>query len=176
MEIEKAESLLKELFYKHVPQEITYGLRPWALLITEFESSDFKDFGFLTKKQRTEELAVCIHTHRVLMISAFIVRHAPDDLLRNIMLHEIAHAIAGPRAKHGKKWKAIARQIGCTNLKVYDDLRWITPEISDAILDECDPIPRPILNYCQGPILLYAARFVLSNPRSCQYKACRFAD
>lgn len=33
------------------------------------------------------------------------------------LLHEIAHALAGPAAKHGPVWKAKAREIGCTAMR-----------------------------------------------------------
>lgn len=35
------------------------------------------------------------------------------ERLKNTILHEIAHAIAGPDAGHGPVWKRVAREIGC---------------------------------------------------------------
>lgn len=43
----------------------------------------------------------------------------PDDVLDTI-LHEIAHALAGPRAGHGPEWKAICVQIGARPERCYD--------------------------------------------------------
>jgi predicted SprT family Zn-dependent metalloprotease len=37
---------------------------------------------------------------------------ANDAKFKNTVLHEIAHAIAGPEAGHGSQWKRIAHQIG----------------------------------------------------------------
>jgi SprT protein len=37
-----------------------------------------------------------------------------SDGVKNTVLHEIAHAVAGHAAKHGPVWKAHARAIGCT--------------------------------------------------------------
>ena len=34
--------------------------------------------------------------------------------VRDTILHEIAHALAGAKAKHGPAWKAIARRLGAT--------------------------------------------------------------
>jgi hypothetical protein len=34
--------------------------------------------------------------------------------VRETILHEIAHALAGPRAGHGPRWRAIAHRIGST--------------------------------------------------------------
>lgn len=36
------------------------------------------------------------------------------ETFNETLLHEIAHALAGPEAKHGQAWKAVARSIGCT--------------------------------------------------------------
>jgi len=40
--------------------------------------------------------------------------HASSEQLTDTILHEIAHALAGPAAKHGPAWKAIARRLGAT--------------------------------------------------------------
>lgn len=36
----------------------------------------------------------------------------PKDEIRDVMLHEIAHALAGRDAGHGPVWKAAARKVG----------------------------------------------------------------
>lgn len=38
----------------------------------------------------------------------------PNHAVRNTILHEIAHAMAGHKAGHGKEWKRQAIAIGCT--------------------------------------------------------------
>ena len=44
-----------------------------------------------------------------------------EEEIRDTVLHEIAHAIAGPEAGHGPLWKATARRIGATpRAKTYD--------------------------------------------------------
>ena len=35
-----------------------------------------------------------------------------DDEIHQVLLHEVAHAIAGTRAGHGPRWKAIAADLG----------------------------------------------------------------
>jgi SprT-like family len=35
-----------------------------------------------------------------------------DSKVREIILHEIAHALAPPNVGHGSEWRAIARQLG----------------------------------------------------------------
>ena len=39
---------------------------------------------------------------------------ASEAEIRDTILHEIAHALAGPEARHGARWKAIARRIDAT--------------------------------------------------------------
>lgn len=49
-----------------------------------------------------------------LKFSTFWFEHAPEEEIIDTILHEIAHAMAGPKAGHGYQWKKIARQIGCS--------------------------------------------------------------
>lgn len=41
-----------------------------------------------------------------------ITANEPDAI--NTILHEIAHALAGPHAGHGPEWKRVAHSIGCS--------------------------------------------------------------
>lgn len=57
----------------------------------------------------------CNFTRRTISLSKHLVNdttHSLDDV-RNILLHEIAHALAGPTGAHGPEWRAIALRIGC---------------------------------------------------------------
>lgn len=40
--------------------------------------------------------------------------NGPPDQVTDTILHEIAHALAGPAARHGPAWKSIARRLGAT--------------------------------------------------------------
>jgi len=42
------------------------------------------------------------------------------EIIRDVVLHEIAHALAGPRAHHGPAWKSMARRIGANPTRCYD--------------------------------------------------------
>lgn len=52
---------------------------------------------------------------RVKITSLFLGTRAHEDL-RDTIRHEFAHLIAGLRARHGPKWKAVAAQLGATPL------------------------------------------------------------
>ena len=47
----------------------------------------------------------CNWTTRTISLSAVLTRSNTDEQIRDTILHEIAHALAGPRAGHGKLWK-----------------------------------------------------------------------
>jgi len=46
-----------------------------------------------------------------------------EAIVRNVILHEIAHAVAGHDAGHGPAWKQVARSLGCDGERCYDSSR-----------------------------------------------------
>ncbi len=75
-----------------------HGLAKWSL-------------RFSSARKRLGE---CRSEQRLILISR---AHAATDSAEQItdtILHEIAHALAGPGVGHGPAWKRIARQIGAT--------------------------------------------------------------
>lgn len=91
MELDQARRLAQELMAQH-------GLTGWR-------------FEFDRAKRRA---GICRHAQRVIGLSAPLTRLHPDAEVRDTLLHEIAHALAGPRAGHGPVWAATARRIGCS--------------------------------------------------------------
>lgn len=77
---------------------VRHGLEDWTL-------------AFVESRRR---LGDCQFGDRLIRIAR---HHAIDDSnerIRDTVLHEIAHAIAGPEAGHGPLWKAVAQSIGAT--------------------------------------------------------------
>ena len=68
-------------------------------------------FAFLEAERR---LGDCHFRDRVIRIGRAHALDASDAEIRDTILHEIAHALAGPEARHGPEWKATARRIGAT--------------------------------------------------------------
>ncbi len=60
----------------------------------------------------TTRLGQCDHRTQSISVSRYLTEKATSDEVTQVLLHEIAHALAGPRAAHGPKWRAIARGIG----------------------------------------------------------------
>ena len=56
----------------------------------------------------------CDYSMKVISLSRLFCLRVSDDQVRDTILHEIAHALAGPKHNHDAKWKSIARAIGCT--------------------------------------------------------------
>ena len=68
-------------------------------------------FAFLEAERR---LGDCNFQDRVIRVGRAHALDASEAEIRDTILHEIAHALAGPEARHGAAWKAIARRIGAT--------------------------------------------------------------
>ena len=98
MNLEDARLLAHELMREH-------GLAGWR-------------FELDRAKQRA---GVCRHRERVIGLSGPITRLHDEPEVRDTILHEIAHALAGPRAGHGPAWAAVARSIGCSAQRCVSD-------------------------------------------------------
>lgn len=59
-------------------------------------------------------LGRCNFRDKVIFISRSHALDGEDKDVIDTILHEIAHALAGPKARHGPEWKKIARKIGAT--------------------------------------------------------------
>lgn len=62
----------------------------------------------------SKQAGVCVFGLNVIGLSRLYCLHATDRQVRNTILHEIAHALVGPKHNHDAAWKAVARSIGCT--------------------------------------------------------------
>lgn len=75
-------------------------------------------------------LGVCKYGSKTIEISSFFFR-AGDETLRDTILHEIAHALAGHAAGHGDAWQAVCIRIGADPSRTADvrltdsDFAWV---------------------------------------------------
>lgn len=91
MDVDEAVRQARELLRDH-------GLEEWRVVITR------------AKRQA----GVCRYSTREIGLSGpLTLLHEPAEV-RDTILHEIAHALVGPRHGHDKVWKATALSIGCT--------------------------------------------------------------
>lgn len=66
-------------------------------------------FGF---DRAIERQGLCLFLDKRITISGPLVDRNDEAWVRELLLHEIAHALAGQYAGHGPRWKAVCRRIG----------------------------------------------------------------
>jgi predicted SprT family Zn-dependent metalloprotease len=79
------------------------------LLRTHLDAS--WSFAFDNAKRRA---GACDYLRKRITLSRYLSARYDDEMNRQTILHEIAHALAGPAAGHGADWKRIARSLGYT--------------------------------------------------------------
>lgn len=95
-----------------------HRVRVWAeALIVMHLDPDEWSFGFDHAKRRA---GLCNFTTRRITVSRYLAARFDDDEIHQILLHEVAHAMAGPTAGHGADWKRIAREIGYVGGRTHD--------------------------------------------------------
>ncbi len=68
-------------------------------------------FRFDAAKRRA---GLCRYDTKVISLSRHLTAlYSPAEVTETV-LHEVAHALAGPKAGHGPKWRRIAQEIGAT--------------------------------------------------------------
>lgn len=74
-------------------------------------------FGYDRAKRR----AGCCHQRtKTITLSIHYVIRNNDDEIKDTILHEIAHALAGPGHGHSAYWKSICRKIGAKPVRCYN--------------------------------------------------------
>src|SRR4051812_50225210 len=94
MELEAASRLGRELLDEH-------GLADWRVV-------------FDRAKRRA---GVCRPGTRETGLSGPLTALHPESEVRDTLLHEIAHALVGPRHGHDEVWRATAGRIRCSGLR-----------------------------------------------------------
>jgi hypothetical protein len=60
------------------------------------------------------QLGVCKYLQKRIEVAEYYALNTPQEAVLDTLMHEIAHAIAGPSAGHGPAWKAVAVRLGAT--------------------------------------------------------------
>ena len=69
----------------------------------------------------------CRYADRTITLSRPITRLNEEHHIRTTLLHEIAHALAGPGTGHGPVWRRTARKLGIRPDRCYDPAKVRTP-------------------------------------------------
>lgn len=72
---------------------------------------------------------VCSYGDKTIQLSKRITELNDIDEVKDTILHEIAHAIAGFKAHHGHTWKMVCIHIGAKPERCYDSDDIKTPEL-----------------------------------------------
>lgn len=96
MELHRAAALAHRLLAEH-------GLAGWT-------------FAFDRARVRA---GACHHHDRRITLSPHLTRLHDETQVRETLLHEIAHALVGPRHGHDEVWRAQALAIGSTGRRCY---------------------------------------------------------
>ena len=82
-----------------------YGLRDWS-------------FAFNRSKR---QMGCCRYDPKVIELSRYFVELNARDLIRDTLLHEIAHALVGPGHGHDAVWKAMCLGVGARPERISDE-------------------------------------------------------
>jgi predicted SprT family Zn-dependent metalloprotease len=93
-------------------------VRKWAdaLIALHLDPREWS-FGFDNAKTRA---GLCSFANHRITVSRYLAARYDDDEIHQILLHEIAHALAGPRVGHGPRWRAIAAGLGYEGKRVHE--------------------------------------------------------
>lgn len=70
---------------------------------------------------------LCSYRRQVISLSRALVELNPADKVKDTILHEIAHVLAGAQAKHNRLWKLTAQSIGARPERCYSSDDTVTP-------------------------------------------------
>lgn len=79
-----------------------------------------KTWGLQLNK-RHAALGCCNFNKKKIYLSVHFIEHNDEKQVTEIILHEIAHAIAGLKAGHGPKWAKECRRLGIEPIVRYHD-------------------------------------------------------
>jgi predicted SprT family Zn-dependent metalloprotease len=92
-------------------------VRAWAHALIALHLDDHWSFGFDNAKTRA---GLCNYTAKKITVSKYLASRYEDDDIHQVLLHEVAHAMAGPKAGHGAAWKSTARELGYVGRRLHD--------------------------------------------------------
>jgi len=92
-------------------------VRHWAnaLLALHLDASWSFDFDRATRRA-----GLCDFGRKRITVSRHLAQRFDDDTIHQTLLHEVAHALAGPGVGHGPAWLRIARELGYVGGRTHD--------------------------------------------------------
>ena len=84
-------------------------VRIWGEALIGMHLDRSWSFGFDNAKRRA---GACNYRDKRITVSRYLAARFDDDEIHQVLLHEVAHALAGHDAAHGSAWRHIARELG----------------------------------------------------------------
>lgn len=88
----------------------------------------------LTFDSAKRRAGLCRYDTKTISLSRHLTALYSPAEVRETVLHEIAHALAGPKAGHGPKWRRVARGIGATGQR--------------CVAEDAPTVPAPWVGLC----------------------------
>ncbi|AJM77149.1 sprT domain-containing protein [Rathayibacter toxicus] len=100
----------------------------WARELIDLHLDSSWSFAFDHARTRG---GACHWARKRITVSQLLAARWSDEEVRQTLLHEVAHALAGPEAGHGPQWRRTALRLGCDGSRTHrnptaDELaRWV---------------------------------------------------
>jgi len=88
----------------------------------------------------------CSYRKRTITLSKPLTSGWTEAAVRNVILHEIAHALVGPGHGHDRAWRGVARGIGCTGDRCWSESE-DSPRVPPTWIGRCPKCPSTMGRY-----------------------------
>ena len=78
-------------------------------------------------KKMISSLGKCYYDPKTIAISTYYAEQMPEATVKDVILHEIAHALTGKGSSHSRSWKQKCIEIGCKPERIYRGETIIVP-------------------------------------------------
>jgi hypothetical protein len=76
------------------------------------EEAGLRGWTFRINRRCKARLGQCLYDRSTIEVSEWVLGNR--ELATDTLLHEVAHALVGPRARHGPGWQSEARRLGAS--------------------------------------------------------------
>jgi predicted SprT family Zn-dependent metalloprotease len=117
--------------------------------------------------ESVRRFGLCSYQTSTISLSRTLTELNTIDVVQDTILHEIAHALAGPTAKHGRVWQLMAQSIGAKPERCYSSDEVQTPTAPwQAICQFCHRvIKRHRIRFDQTKTWCNCSVSMAQNPR-----------
>jgi len=92
---------------------------------------------------RKTAAGLCSYRKQTIELSRALTPHRAEGDVRDTVLHEIAHALCGPKAGHSRTWRAKARELGARPTTCIADTAAVSAVARGkyrAVCPQCGPL------------------------------------